>query len=112
MSVARLGLLVALTLASHACCHSARQTFPMSRSPDRQCVTPGPAATEVFIWNCIDGQHVVVTRPENEWPVGCPTSRKQVAACGQLTAFEQEHAGLLASNDDDGCKPTPGFWEQ
>jgi hypothetical protein len=54
----------------------------------------------------------VVTRPENEWPVGCSTSRKQVAACGQLTAFEQEHAGLLASNEDEGCKPTPGFWEQ
>ena len=73
----------------------------MGTRPDRSCRTGSVQGYDVHIWNCVDGQHVVVYQYSAE--MSCKDAQREVAACGTLTPIE----GTLGSQVADGCTPVP-----
>lgn len=73
----------------------------MNTPPDRSCRTGEVHGYDVYIWECIDQQRVVVYAYSGE--TSCEEPQREVVACGQLTAIEQELGALV----EDGCAPVP-----
>jgi len=58
----------------------------MSVMPDTSCSTGGTHGTDVYIWNCINGQHVVIVQWSAE--MSCHAPVRETAPCGSLTPLE------------------------
>ncbi len=63
----------------------ASRTFPMPTRPDRQCTA---GWNELWIWDCLEGQHVVIHQFCGEWG-GCKPPLKDVYACGETSGYER-----------------------
>jgi len=72
----------------------------MPTPPDRTC---DDGWTDVYVWNCVDNQHVVVSRFRGEY--GCSAPVREVAACGAQTPYEISHAQSL-----DRCTRPAAEW--
>ena len=85
--VARLLLLVPLSLALEGCCaHGPEEA--LSPPPDRECQTGVEVGQDIAIWDCVNQEHVVAFRNSSAL-FGCSAVQVQRVPCGQLTPFEQ-----------------------
>jgi hypothetical protein len=91
-------LIVLLLLLSTACfwCLKPWQRYHMPRRPDRSSFEPGTHGWELFIWDCIGNQHVVIGQYTTE--MFCQNPVKEVSACGTQTPLEAQH-GANARSD-------------
>ncbi len=61
--------------------------FPEKTPPDRQCSTGTSHGYDVYIWDCLRGEHVVVAKYSAEMSCRAPT--REASACGTLTPLER-----------------------
>jgi hypothetical protein len=80
--------LPALLLAT-GCCRKAWDAFPMSSPPDRQCHMGSVHGHDLYVWDCVGGEHVVIGRYSAEMSCGAPV--KETAACGAFTPLETQY---------------------
>jgi hypothetical protein len=89
MKPARLAPRLRLTLTlvmTAGCCTEPWRAFPEKTAPDRSCSTGSVHGHDVYIWDCLRGQHVVVAQYSAE--MSCQAATREVAPCGALTALE------------------------
>src|SRR5881398_3483372 len=93
-------LLLAALVVAGGCfwCLKPWQRFPMPRPADHYCFETGVHGWEIFVWDCINGEHVVIGQYTAE--LMCQNPIKQVAACGAKTPLEVAHAGCAWRPDD------------
>jgi hypothetical protein len=72
------------------CCTDPWEAFPESTPPDTSCSTGAVHGDDVYIWNCLRGQHVVVTQYSSEY--SCQAPKRVNSPCGTLTPLEKELA--------------------
>ncbi len=85
-------LLACAALGASACCADPWSSFPEHRPPDQQySVSEGVQGDEIYVWECLNGQRVVVYRSHAEWACGDP--RRETAACGEKTPIEKKTEG-------------------
>lgn len=103
MSTLRLAL-AALLLAPAlaACCQRPWKAFPMETPPDRACMMGTTHGHTLWIWDCVDGEKVVVGQYTAEMSCAAPELEK--AACGEFTPLEVEY-GL--DQPDAACEGAP-----
>ena len=77
-------ILVALIAAG--CCSDPWRVYPEHTAPDRTCSTGSVAGYDVYIWDCLRGQHVVVAQWSGE--MSCRSPVQERSACGTLTPLE------------------------
>lgn len=90
------------------CCAKPWDAHPMDSAPDEQCrVGSGAAGYDLYIWECVDNEHVVISFFSAE--MSCSAPEKETVPCGELTAFEEDYAEQLGG----GCTAPPDslFWE-
>ena len=92
----------ALVVALVGCAQYPWVTHPMSRAPDRSCRTGGGAGHDVWMWDCLDGRHVVVSQYCGGL-VGCSKAEREETACGDKTPLEKR-IGHYLGND---CRAVP-----
>jgi hypothetical protein len=78
---------LALLVAS-GCCSDAWSAFPMSVMPDRSCSTGEVHGYDVYIWDCLEGEHIVVAKYSSE--MACRSPVRERAPCGAATPLEAE----------------------
>ncbi|MBW2526061.1 MAG: hypothetical protein JRI23_17910 [Deltaproteobacteria bacterium] len=91
----------ALVLAA-GCTPDAWVTHPMPTPPDRSCRTGGGAGHDVWIWNCVNGQRVVVSQYCGGF-VGCSEAEREVVPCGEKAPLEKRLEPYLGED----CQPVP-----
>jgi hypothetical protein len=84
------------------CTAEAWVTHPMPQPPDRSCRTGGGAGHDVWIWECIDQKHVVISKYCAGF-TGCHEAQREEVACGKKTALEQDLDLYLGPD----CSPPP-----
>jgi len=93
-----------LSALALACASLPWVSHPMPRPPDRSCRTGGGVGHDIYTWDCIDGEHVVISRYCGGF-VGCQEPQRELAACGQPTQLEQRLAMYL-----EDCPASPQPW--
>jgi hypothetical protein len=88
LALCMVGLLAASALAG--CCADPWKKFPEGTPPDRSCSTGSIHGHDVYIWDCLRGQHVVVAQWSSE--TSCRMAVREVSPCGQRTKLEQQLA--------------------
>ncbi len=84
------------------CCPRPWDAHPMDTPPDQQCrVGPATHGYDIYTWDCVDGEHVVVSFYSAE--MSCSPPEKESVPCGETTALEEEWAEGLGV----GCEPPP-----
>lgn len=73
----------------------------MPSPPDRQCRTGGEAGYDFYIWECLEGDHVVIGRYTSNATCGDPQMHS--VPCGELTDWELEYESELGED----CEPPP-----
>jgi hypothetical protein len=73
----------------------------MPARPDRSCRTVGAAGYDVYVWTCLNNEHVAIYKYSAE--MSCAEPQKEVASCGQQTSIEQQLGNQVA----EGCIPPP-----
>jgi hypothetical protein len=81
-------LLAGVSLAG--CCADPWKKFPEGTPPDRTCSTGSIHGHDVYIWDCLRGQHVVVAQWSGE--NSCRMAVREVGPCGQPTKLERKLA--------------------
>lgn len=81
-------VVLALALAATGCCSEPWKVYPEKTAPDRSCTTGSTHGHDVYIWECLGGEHVVVAQYSAE--MSCQRPRRDTAPCGSLTKLEQE----------------------
>jgi hypothetical protein len=80
---------IALVLVLGGCCSDPWSAYPEKTPPDRSCTTgSGVQGTDVYIWDCLGGQKVVVTQYSAE--MTCQSPKREKVACGAKTAIEDD----------------------
>ena len=79
-------VMVALSL-SGCLCLLPWQRYRMPRGPDWSCFEPGTHGWALYIWNCVNGEHVVIGQYSSEMWIKAPT--RETASCGQTTPLER-----------------------
>ena len=69
-----------------SCCSEPWRAFPEKMLPDRSCSTGSVHGYDVYIWDCLRGQHVVVAQYSSE--MSCSSPVREVSACGTHTPLE------------------------
>ena len=100
-AISILVLATALLSALPGCCSSPWAKFPMSVKPDRSCRTGSASGYDVYVWNCLENQHVAIYKYSAE--MSCAEPKKEVAACGESTPIEEQ----LGKDVAEGCEPPP-----
>jgi hypothetical protein len=79
---------VVLLLALVAgCWRDPWDAYPMSTMPDHQCnVGSSTHGTDLYIWECVDGQRVAIGKYSAEMSTSSP--ERSTASCGTLTGLE------------------------
>lgn len=80
----------------------------MDTVPDEQCrVGASVSGYDLYIWDCVDNEHVVVSFYSSE--MSCSVPEKETTACGELTELETTYAEELGEN----CQSPPDslVWE-
>jgi hypothetical protein len=77
---------------------------PMSTPPDRTCRVGVESVWDVYIWECVRDQRVVVAQFGTYF--GPHEAEKEVAACGAKTSLEEKILGQGAR-----CDPVPSTFE-
>jgi hypothetical protein len=80
--------LLVLLLGCLGCARAAWVEHPVATPPDRSCRVGVEAVTDYYIWDCLDGEHIVISQFGSYF--GPRKARKEVARCGELTAIEKE----------------------
>lgn len=75
----------------------------MKTMPDRTCSLSGMTHTNIWIWDCVEGQHVTV----HQYIQGINTYDAVIerTKCGKLTYIEREN--YLDHNYDLKCEEAP-----
>ena len=73
----------------------------MATSPDRQCRTGTEAGYDVYIWECIGGERVVLSSYSS--PISCSQPVEEKVACGKVTSIETR----LGAEVGPGCTLPP-----
>ena len=97
-----------LCLFLAACCAKPWDAQPMDSAPDEQCrVGESTHGYDLYIWDCVADEHVVVSFYSAE--MSCNPPEKTSVACGELTDLETEFADQLGEN----CESPPSslIWE-
>jgi hypothetical protein len=92
--------LLALTVAG--CCSDPWRAYPESAPPDHSCSTGSVQGSDVYIWDCLRGQRVVVAQYSAE--MSCQAPERAVSACGTITSLEKS----LALTPEKCKGPRPG----
>ena len=82
-------LLLSVLFLASGCCRQAWAAFPMSAPPDRQCHMGSVHGHDLYIWDCVGGEHVVIGRYTAE--MSCQAPVKETAACGAFTPLEVQY---------------------
>ncbi len=91
-----------------ACCPRPWDAQPMDEAPDQQCrVGPATHGYDIYTWDCVEGEHVVVSFYSSE--MMCAMPEKESVACGELTSLEKEYAEELG--EDCQAPPDSLYWE-
>ena len=78
-----------LLLALSGCCTAPWVRFPEKTPPDRSCTTGSAVqGTDVYIWECLRGQKVVVSQYSAE--MTCQSATREVLACGARSTLEAD----------------------
>lgn len=85
-------ILVALIAAG--CCSDPWRVYPEHTAPDRTCSTGSVAGYDVYIWDCLRGQHVVVAQWSGEMSCRSPVQEIRV----RHAHAAREHAGAYAGD--------------
>ena len=93
------GLTLVVLFASGCFCLKPWQKFDMAKAPDSSCFEGGTHGWEIFVWDCVDGKHVVVGQFSAE--MTCQAAIQQTAPCGERTQLEVEEV------DTGKCKLAP-----
>lgn len=94
--------LVSVSLLLVSCTADAWVTHPMPRPPDRACRTGGGAGHDVWIWDCVAGEHVVISQYCGGF-VGCREAERETVACGRKTPLERQLEPYLGAD----CREPP-----
>lgn len=75
-----------ITILITACATAPWKNHKISTQPDVSCWTGSEAGYELYIWNCLNNEHVVVY----QWQAGLYTYPSQIekTQCGKQTEFE------------------------
>ncbi|HKY39121.1 MAG TPA: hypothetical protein VJN18_24450 [Polyangiaceae bacterium] len=79
-------LALGVAATTPACCSEPWRAFPEKTLPDRSCSTGSVHGDDVYIWDCLRGQHVVVAQYSSE--MSCRSPMRQVSPCGTKTPLE------------------------
>ena len=85
---AALFILVASLCLSGCVCRDPWKAFPEKVQPDRSCSTGAVHGHDVYIWDCLQGRHVVVAQYSAE--MTCRSAVRETSACGTPTPLETE----------------------
>ena len=80
----------AIVLAAAGCCADPWNAYPENISPDRSCSTGSSHGHDVYIWECLRGEHVVVAQYSAE--MTCQRAVRETSACGATTPLERSLA--------------------
>lgn len=90
------------------CCMRPWDAQPMDTVPDEQCrVGPATHGYDLYSWECVDGEHVVVVFYSSEMTCGQPW--KETAPCGELTETEAGFVDEMGENCE--LPPDSLIWE-
>jgi hypothetical protein len=86
----RVALLLVAALAPAGCffCLKPWQRYRMPRPPDLSCFEPGIHGWTLFVWECVDGERVVIGQFSTE--MMCRNPVREKGPCGQTTPLERE----------------------
>jgi hypothetical protein len=84
VNLRRLPLLALLALAG--CCSAPWNAYPETTPPDRSCSTGEVHGHDVYIWECLRGEHVVVAQYSAE--MTCSSAQREAVPCGGTTPLE------------------------
>ena len=88
-------------LLSGCFCADPWKAFPEIAPPDRSCSTGSVHGNDVYIWDCLRGQHVVVSQYSAE--MTCQRAVRETSACGTTTPLERSLA--LTAEMCAGARP-------
>ena len=82
-------LSLSLVLAAVSCCRRPWKVFPdMPGSPDQSYMTGTVYGYDVYIWECVKGERIVVFQYFAE--MSCRKAEMQKVACGRQAPIEKE----------------------
>lgn len=85
----RLALLFVFLLPLGGCCSDPWSAYPRATPPDRSCTTGSAThGTDVYIWDCVGGEKIVVTQYSAE--MTCQSPKEEKLACGAKAAIEAD----------------------
>ena len=87
MQLRRVALL-AIAAALGGCCHDPWVAHPEAVPPDRSCSTGSVQGWDVYVWDCLRGEHVVVAQYSAE--MTCEAPVRETSACGTTTPLEDK----------------------
>lgn len=70
------------------CASKAWEKYNIPITPDHSCQTSHTSGYDVYIWECLSNEHVVVYQAQAEFSRG--HAIKEKVACGQQTNFEKK----------------------
>lgn len=94
--------LIACALSVAGCCSDPWSAYPESTMPDRSCSTGDVHGHDVYIWECLRGERVVVAQYSAE--MSCQAPVRDTAPCGSTTKLE----GSLELSDEACSGPRSG----
>jgi hypothetical protein len=75
----------------------------MTTMPDRTCHMGGMTRTNIWIWDCVNGQHVTIHQFDTDMKTYPAIIEK--TKCGKQTGIEKEN--YLEYNFEDKCEEAP-----
>jgi hypothetical protein len=82
--------LLAIAASLGGCCHDPWVAYPEKVPPDRSCSTGSVQGHDVYLWDCLRGEHVVVAQYSAE--MSCQAAVRETSACGTTTPLEAKLA--------------------
>lgn len=94
-------ILIVLSLIS-GCATIAWKEYPMAVNPDYSCRVGSASGYNVWVWNCLNNQHIVIHQVESE--MGRAKAKKEISACGELTKIEKKLK--ITGKSSEACNKT------
>jgi hypothetical protein len=95
--------LLLLVMAAASCCRRPWSMFPdMPGSPDQSYRTGSVFGYDVYIWECLKGERIVIFQYSAE--MSCRKAEMQKVPCGQQAPIEKEIEKMEKSPVPDGMR--------
>ena len=101
-------LIIAAAMNIAGCASRSWIKYPVDREPDFSCQTGGEAGYDVYIWDCLNQEHVVVY----QWQAGLYrwwSAKVEKVPCRQLTEFEKRMG--IGDRVSRRCDSQPQLWK-